>query len=661
MERNLDIILYSILIFAASVLLYKIVFRIAPVQSLRRNTAWLAVRFYPMIISILLVLWLTPPWGLCIFMILNIINLWFQGLDRKRFEQILNDEISRCEMDSQPPTSPANHSYTAMFLLLTVISLVCSLYIVSFVAHGAYHQLRGSSDVTTGIIIVLLLLFNIVIFYFLVCKNYFSRDVTELTPEQRTELRSKLVNYRNKKGWMPFIYGGVIFVAFLLSVRTSFCRLIVDQHDWKNRIDVNAAPQTETKELFAEDQESVLQIAAVKRFSDRNTNNWLALSIPTGFAIEEAGKTLWSELVTEIAREHVITRLAELEKKPLLESTTLAPDQIQLQLMFKPELLKTSLGFLKENVFQDKLESETEFNDAKSRVIEKFDSQKDNPKIIATKFALAAKNLVYDQGKTEIKLLEDLENATWAEFQDYYNDRFSQNCHPLLVSIGPGLTSIENQLTPFTVGAKSKDSYFLPEEKRKHKGKWDLKYPIIVASWTISDQSWTVNHAAITFAMLALEEQIRNDMQTKPETLRNLVDFHCDYYLTSYRSLDVYLSTVWKEDSNMDENLSTFKKCCGPLKLDESVWKSIKYDRKRFAESVVPIWWNLDSNTVMNFSFRKYRYENIPYKLSDYTWKNDQKLAQEYMKVSPSSIFDATSKYLGESGTIVVVDVEASK
>jgi hypothetical protein len=394
--------------------------------------------------------------------------------------------------------------------------------------------------------------------------------------------------------------------------------------------------------------ESRIKIAA----SEGRDLFWTLVFTPVGFAGDDEGCSLYSELL----RESLLLQTQDEAVKPTVEPMILAPDFLVIPFYTRLGKRDDAALYLENVVFGNQLEEST-FDDAKTVVLEKLREQKSNADVCAAKFALAARRQVFNFGNENIVLFDDVEKADWQTFQTYYRNRFSQGQMPLVFKSGEQTTGVtldemQRQLNTFAIDAVQKRQ--LPQDKPgEYRATWDLDFPAIVATWLLPDpKRFPDDHGNALVAVKGLERQL---LASKVET--KIAAVHTGTFVGG-EGLFVFISVVWEKETPPENLLAIFESQTGTLTAANSLPDWLKTERKDIAVSFDSYWWRWrdemswsTSDSMTRWGAAHYRYVLLLEGEEQY-----QTLAKSVSYANFYSVKRAFDKWLRKDyGTLVVL------
>ncbi len=658
-------ILYLVSLFFLMIFLLGNFFRDIPTERIRQHRIGIMLKNYPLVWAFLVVnVVFDASERILINLVLLIFILVLTYNDNRSFKRLWEEELRRCKANPADETAFPKKPVlsAATFGMLLTTSALASLFLTVLLVRQNAPILRGTEEHLVGGVLLMLMLLGHLIFFstcFLLFRHRETED-TSLPREndwyEKDALYDRILEFKGRRDYRAGFVGIIVFGLWLLLIFTTpFFRDVLERISYPNNITDQDFDHPESAELLAVDGNSTLNISATSRLFYQPEKSCLTVSLPLGFALEEAGRLLWSEGVYALARSRIETRLKQLEHKPLLGSAILEPDQIQFVFLYNPSEQGPTFEFLKNDVLHDEGD-EAAFVAERSKLLERLEIERSSPDHLASKFALAARHQACDYGKKEIQFFDGLERASWGEVREYYRERFSQIRSPLLGEIctNPGavntLESALESLKPLEMRAIQKPLPPNPVRPGEYHAAWDMPRPAIVASWPVPDPAqFPEEHAALTFAMRALEHRIRSN----PDSPGLPSGCRCGHYLAP-EGLVVYCSTVWEERAKSEENLRHFDRIVARLGTEESDWSAIKNDRARYANSIAPFWIGPlpERNAAFASEWGMQQFRYFPFLK---TPEQHCALAKEYLWLSSRAVRNAAAKYLTEEARTLVV------
>ena len=538
---------------------------------------------------------------------------WIRWADylKKRF---LEKEIQFVQNNPDTlrlPIEKSNLSVNSvrMVIVLVVLGLLLS---AGAIAYQLFRYLHHPEEYLIGGSLIAMILFSHFLFAFLNFLRLSKDDFPEITSENRDEIYRKLAECRDGKKGKLWLFSLILvcLALWILSViaftKTPFGDEVshrMDADRWSSHY-----ASIESRIITVAGPESQVKIAAC----ENRDNFWTLVFTPLGFTGDEEGCLLYSDLI----RESILLQTQKETIKPVVEPMLLAPDFLMIPFYAQLEKRNDATHYLENVVFGNSLDEPT-FDTAKTALLEKLHEEKTNADVCTSKFALAARRQVVDFGNQNIVLLDDLEKADWAKFQEYYTRRFSRYQMPLVFLSGeqtPGaaIDAMERQLKPLAIDAKRKPPPrgALPDNYR---ATWDIEFPAIVATWPLPDpKKFPDAHGNTLLAIKTMERQLL----AAPKTETHVAAVQSGLFAAP-EGLIAFVSAVWEKGTPIDEARLIFESKTGKITATNSLPDWLQTERFEIAFSIAPRWqpkiharWN-SSSTRHNWGANHHRYASL--------------------------------------------------
>jgi len=594
-------------------------------------------------------------------LLLLLFATYLKSLEDRRKKQFFEEELRKVKdhstehpgAPSQPPIEETNlsigavwrtliFSFALTFLCIAVVSYRFSL----FLYHPEEYWIGGT-------LVAIALLFQL---YFSFCclLRVAKNDFPEITPKNRDDIYWRIIECRDgkKAGCLTFLLGlagvAVCVYSVFAFMNTPFTREVL------NRVSAGNSRYfpIESRIIAVTVPESQLKIAAM----ESRDNFWTMLFKPLGFAGDDEGCSLYSDLVREV----MILQTQNATVKPQVEPMILAPDFLAIPFYHKLEKQGDAAHYLEQIVFGNVLD-EPAFEAARTSLLEKLQAEKSNAVTVASKFALVARRQVCDFGNENIVLLDELEKAAWPEFREYYRNRFSRHQVPLVFesgkrSVGATLDVMERQLKPLEIDARRKPPP-LGAAPGEYRAVWDLEFPAMIATWPLGDaKDFPDEHGNTLLAIKGLEQQFKVVSNNDPKIAAVVSGS-----FAAPEGLVVFLTVVWEQGTAMNEALAFFESKIDSLTETNLIPDWLQADRLEIAQTFAPRWlpgmqsWSA-SSTMHFWGINQYRYASILDSEEQY-----QTLAKSVSHANSWSVKRAFEKCLTKDQRTLVVFTASGK
>lgn len=619
---NLVLVYAGLFFFGTVFLLWRSV-RLAPTVSLRKMTTCGTLFGYSLGFSCLCTIFVFEDRFNAMLVGLGLTLLGALNFSSGKLqEQLIKHELARCELKPSSPEEERRFFFklASRCSVMVLVSLALSAFFYYVLIERFWPLFLDEKESFLGTMLFAMIALLHLIFLLTWVQAQRQADdlsndiVAQLSQPEIELLRGRIAAYA-VKDYTGFVGILVLLLCFYGVLFSTFAQDMLDRADWRTGMDRQSRLSPESRKVRISETKIDVNLVSANVPDFRTDNSSVGVIVPLGFLNENQDEMLCSEIVLDILRSQLRTKLAELDQRfdsrLTLEFARVESDHLVFVLQHKALKQHEAFRTARDVIFLADLDLPERFEEHKRETLKRLETEKTSLEFLVAKLAPASASQVLRFGRKRITVFEDLENMEYEHLLNSYKNRLEKRVSLLAATSG----SLPSPLDPgneklFDFKAQNEPLPELPEPMKpvEHRAQWDLPYRAVCDFWPLPDPvEEDYLHASTLFLSHVLNQYGTDMLRRHGAELPGFEAIGSGVFHDG-TGLRMFVVTLWSTENDATERLfGTFE--------TEIHWKTLKNHRNRFSRNFAVF--HADFYDVPGSAFAKdwgavrFRYGNV--------------------------------------------------